>query len=101
MFAIPCFVYTFYAIVVDPVSEQIHVGASDTVHTTLDDEIQNGLKQCRLWESPISIDITLDVGCAYGLAARYVYVSLVRESVDGGYIELYDIGVYMIGKNLH
>ena len=53
---------------------------------------------CGILASPVSTDVDLNVGCAYGLFGQYVYVSLIRESTDDGYIELYNVGVYMIGK---
>ena len=53
---------------------------------------------CRILTSPVSIDVDLNAGCAYRLFGRYVYVSLIRESTADGYIELYNVGVSMIGK---
>ena len=53
---------------------------------------------CRILSSPVSIEVDLNAGCAYGLFGQYVYVSLIRESTADGYIELYNVGVFMIGK---
>ena len=50
-----------------------------------------------MWETPVAVNIDITEGCSttepYG---KYLYISLIRESMDNGYIELYEVGVYMI-----
>ena len=88
----------FY-IIVAVVGDTIHVGLSDSEYTYANETMQNEITTCQMWKTPVSVDIDITVGCSstepYG---QYLYISLIRESVDNGYIELYEVGVYMMGE---
>ena len=87
-----------YPVLANPVSDLIHAGVSDIKYTNINRNVQIQIATCRMLAAPVSTDIDLNVGCAYGLFGQYVYVSLLRGSTDDGYIELYNVGVSMIGK---
>ena len=50
-------------------------------------------------DAPVPIGDDVKVGCAKGTYGRYIYVSLIRQSTDDGYFQIYDIKVSM-GKYL-
>ena len=57
--------------------------------------MQNEITKCQILESPVPIGDDVKVGCAKGIYGRYIYVSLIRQSMDDGYIQIYDIKVSM------
>ena len=79
----------------------IHVGVSDNKYMYANEITLNEMTKCQMWKTPVPVKIDTTVGCsttqAYG---QYLYISLIRESMDDGYIDIYEIGVYMIGEYL-
>ena len=61
--------------------------------------MQSETRKCQILETPVAVDTDTTVCCStiepYG---QYIYISLIREGVDNGYIELYEIGAYMMGQ---
>ena len=90
-----CNVTHSYHIAVGPPGEQIHVGISDKEYTYANETMQNELTKCQILEPPIPLGDDVKLGCAKGIYGRYIYISLVRQSMDDGYIQLYNIKVSM------
>ena len=80
----------------------IHVGLSDIKYTYANETMRNEITKCQMWKTPVPANIDITVGCSTTQAhGQYLYISLIRENIDtNGYIELYEIGVYMMGEYL-
>ena len=87
-----------HGISVNPESESVHIGVSDTKYTVVDQSARAEMEECLILKAEISLEIDLDKACTKSVYGRYVYISLIRESDVLGKIRLYEIRVFM-GKN--